>query len=75
MASRSNLFCLVVAAAVVAIAGCRTAKQIRDPEYAQVSRAIQQAWYAPKAAVVSTAPVVAELAGPHPVEQYIQVAL
>jgi len=65
----------VLAAAVVLFGGCRTAKQIRDPEYARVSRAVQQAWCAPQSTVVATAPVVAELSGPHPVEQYIQVAL
>jgi len=74
MAKRTDLFCLVVAAVTVS-AGCRSAKQIRDPEYARVSRAVQQAWCAPQAADVATAPIVAELAGPHSVEQYIQVAL
>lgn len=57
------------------MSGCRTSRQIRDPEYAQVSRAVQATWSTPRAAVVSTAPVVHDLAGPHPVEQYIQVAL
>ena len=74
MARRSDLFCLVVAAVAVS-AGCRSSKQIRDPEYARVSRAVQQAWNAPQNADVATAPVVAELAGPHSVEQYLQVAL
>jgi len=73
MANRSIFICLV--AAVTVAAGCRTSRQIRDPEYAQVSRAVEQAWCAPQAVVIATAPVVAELAGPHPVEQYIQVAL
>ncbi len=73
MAVRPTFLC--IAAAVALVAGCRTARQIRDPEYAQVSRAVQAAWCAPQTAVVATAPVVADLAGPHPVEQYIQVAL
>ncbi len=73
MAKRPTLFCLVVAAAVVT--GCRTAKQIRDPEYARVSRAVQEAWCAPHVPVVATAPLVDELAGPHSVEQYLEVAL
>jgi cobalt-zinc-cadmium efflux system outer membrane protein len=73
MANRPLLISLAVAAAFVC--GCRTPQQIRDPEYAQVSRAVQAAWCAPQAAVVSTAPVFSDLAGPHPVEQYIQVAL
>ncbi len=73
MANRSISICLVVA--VMVSAGCRASRQIRDPEYAQVSRAVQQAWCAPPAAVIATAPMIEELAGPHPVEQYIQVAL
>jgi len=75
MVNRTNLSCLALATAVVLLGGCRTAKQIRDPEYARVSRAVQQAWCASQSAVVSTAPVVLDLAGPHSVEQYIQVAL
>jgi len=74
MAKRSNLLCLLLAVIVV-VAGCRTAKKIRDPEYARVSRSVRESWSVPHAAVLATAPVVAELAGPHSVEQYIQVAL
>ncbi len=73
MAVRPTFLC--IAAAIAVVAGCRTARQIRDPEYAQVSRAVQAAWCAPQTTVVATAPVVADLAGPHPVEQYIQIAL
>ena len=73
MAVRPTFLC--IAAAIALVAGCRTARQIRDPEYAQVSRAVQAAWCAPQTAVVATAPVAADLAGPHPVEQYIQIAL
>ncbi len=73
MANRPILITLVVAAAF--ISGCRTSRQIRDPEYAQVSQAVQAAWCGPQSTVVSTAPVFPDLAGPHPVDQYIQVAL
>ncbi len=73
MAIRVTLLC--VTAAALLVAGCRTARQVRDPEYARVSRAAQAAWCAPHTAVVATAPVFEDLAGPHPVEQYIQVAL
>ncbi len=73
MAVRPTFLC--IAAAIALVAGCRTARQIRDPEYAQVSRAVQAAWCAPQTTLVATAPVVADLAGPHPVEQYIQIAL
>jgi len=73
MANRSNLLCLVVA--VVLVTGCRTSRKIRDSEYTQVIRAMQRAQSASQATVVATAPVFTELAGPHPVEQYIQAAL
>ncbi len=73
MANRSILICLAAAATLVA--GCQTSRQIRDPEYAQVARAAQHAWCAPRTVCVVTAPVVDELAGPHSVEQYIEVAL
>jgi len=74
MANRSVFLCFV--AALTVASGCRTtSRQIRDSEYAQVSRAFEQARRSSQAAVMATAPVVAELAGPHPVEQYVQVAL
>ena len=73
MAVRPTFLC--IAAAIALVAGCRTARQVRDPEYARVSRAVQAAWCAPQTTVVATAPVLADLAGPHPVEQYIQIAL
>lgn len=73
MAGRSIL--LLIAATIALVAGCRTPRQIRDPEYAQVDNAIQQAWCEPRSPVVATAPVFPDLAGPHPVEQYIQIAL
>ena len=55
--------------------GCHHAKQIRDPDYARASRAVQVAWCSAPMAVVATAPVVDDLAGPHTVEEYIDVAL
>jgi outer membrane protein TolC len=73
MAIRCTIICLTVAATL--LAGCRTARQVRDPEYAQVSQAVCQSWCAPSSTVVTTAPVFAELEGPHPVEHYIQLAL
>lgn len=57
------------------IGGCKTARQVRDPEYAQVARAVQQACYAPAPAAVAVSPIFSELEGPHPVEAYIQFAL
>lgn len=73
MASCRVLVCLVAASAL--LAGCRTPRQIRDPEYAQVAHVVRQSWCPPKAAVVATAPVFTELEGPHAVERYIQIAL
>ena len=62
-------FCLL-------IAGCHSAHRTWDSEYAQVSRAVERAVCAPmdlSTEVVN--PVLAELEGPHAVEQYIQFAL
>ncbi len=56
--------------------GCQTAHRTWDAEYAQVSHAVARAVSAPpdlSTEVVS--PVLAELEGPHAVEQYIQFAL
>ncbi|NOY40339.1 MAG: TolC family protein [Planctomycetes bacterium] len=75
MANRLKLICLCLLLATTLVAGCRTSRQIRDPEYAQVVRTMQRAQSASQASVVATAPVFTELAGPHAVEQYIQVAL
>lgn len=66
---------LVLLAGVGLVAGCRSAEQIRDAEYAQVTRAVQQSWSAPAPVDAATAPVLPELAGPHRVEEYIQFAL
>ncbi len=70
-------FCRMAAAGVLAgvclLAGCQAAKSIRDPEFAQIARAVAQA---PVAAPQATVPAVAqELAGPQPVEVYIAYAL
>ena len=73
MANRPLLICLFAAVAISS--GCRTAKQIRDPEYAQLTRDVQAAWCEPQNTLMTKAPVVADLAGPHPVGEYIQVAL
>jgi cobalt-zinc-cadmium efflux system outer membrane protein len=65
---------LVPLTVVGVMAGCRSAEQIRDPEYARVSGAVAQAWAAPDPAA-AVAPVLPELAGPHRVEEYIRFAL
>ncbi len=75
MANRLKLIGLCLLVATTQVVGCRTSRQIRDPEYAQVVRTMQRAQSASQAAFVATAPVISEFAGPHSVEQYIQVAL
>lgn len=53
--------------------GCKSAQQIHDPGYAQVSQAVHQAAYSPIQETVN--PVATDLEGPHSVEEYIQYAL
>ncbi len=72
MAGRAPLYLIGFLALV---AGCKTVHQVHDPEYSQVSRAVHQAWHAPMPPEAAISPVVEELAGPQPVEAYIQYAL
>ena len=73
MAVRRSLFYLF--GVIVLLAGCKTAQQVRDPEYAQVSQSVHQARHASAQTVEAVNPVFAQLEGPHPVEEYIQLAL
>lgn len=57
------------------IVGCKTAHQVRDPEYAQVAQAVHASWQARVPAAEIVNPVIHELAGPQSVETYIQFAL
>lgn len=66
---------LLAAALSIASTGCRSARQTRDPEYAAVARAMQSTAPGPIAVAASLPPVVMELAGPHPVEQYVAYAI
>ena len=61
--------------AVCMLVGCKTAHQLREPEYAEVSQAIHAAWQGPAPAADVVNPVIHELAGPQPVDAYIQFAL
>lgn len=61
------LFALAVAA------GCRSSRQIRDPEYARVSYTVRNASCAPFE--VALAPIDSSLVGPQPVEVYVAHAL
>ena len=73
MAVRHHVVCLL--GGIALLAGCRTANQVRDPEYALVSQSVNQAWQTPAPAVDAVSPELSYLAGPHPVEEYIQFAL
>jgi cobalt-zinc-cadmium efflux system outer membrane protein len=73
MAAR-RAFLLLCAAAVFSC-GCRTGRQIRDPEYAHLAQATSGAWCDP-APVSSAMPAeYADLEGPHPVDDYVYFAL
>jgi len=73
MARRIVLLCFITA--LSPHLGCRVSRQIRDPEYAQVAYAVRDAHCAPRSSMEATAPAFSELAGPHPVERYVRVAL
>jgi outer membrane protein TolC len=72
--SGTSLLVLMIAVASSST-GCRSARQSRDPEYAAVARAMQATVPGPSAVAASLPPVVMELAGPRPVEQYVAFAL
>lgn len=69
---RTALPLLAVAAL---LSGCRSARQVWDPEYARVGQAMYQAWHQPAPAVAALSPVEESIAGPQPVEAYIRFAL
>ncbi len=56
-------------------AGCRAPREVRDPEYARVLHAIARSEISATPAAEAVAPVVEGLAGPQPVEAYIESAL
>ncbi len=62
-----------VLAAACLLGGCRAARCIRDPEFAEVARAVAQARLASPEAVLP--PKAEAIAGPQPVEVYIEYAL
>ncbi|MFV1965367.1 MAG: TolC family protein [Pirellulaceae bacterium] len=68
------LFCLLIPVFAFAV-GCRGSQQIRDPDYYELSAAISESWYDPVAVESAMDPVVPELSGSHPVEDYIQFGL
>lgn len=61
---------------VTLVTGCQqNAHCVRDPDFAHLSRFAQQAWPSPAPAGDAVSPVVAELEGPHSLEEYLAVAL
>ena len=50
--------------AVCALNGCKTAHQVRDPEYAQVSQAVHASWQGALPAAEIMNPVIQTLARP-----------
>lgn len=73
MAARKPV--VLVLNVLLLMAGCKGARQIRDPEYAQVTRHVQQAYYAADPIPPAVDPVIAQLEGPQSVETYIQFAI
>ena len=73
MAIQRTVCCAVLA--VVFIAGCRSAQQIHDPEFAGVEQAIRQARHSAAPEVEADSPVFTALEGHHAVEEFIQFAL
>ncbi len=66
-------FVLMFAGLGILGSGCSTANVAHDAEYADLSYKVQQALATTPEETVD--PVVAELEGPHPVEEYIQAAI
>jgi len=66
---------LAAATALCLLVGCQTSHSVRDPEYVQVAQNIAASRPNRLPAVEILSPVVDDLAGPQPVENYIQFAL
>jgi outer membrane protein TolC len=60
---------------LILTAGCRTAQQIRDPEYAHLAQSVAAMPCDPDPAGSAMAPLYADLEGPHPVDDYVYFAL
>ncbi|QEG35808.1 TolC family protein [Bythopirellula goksoeyrii] len=73
MADRRTILLFVVAC--LATCGCRSTRQMRDREYAQVIQSVQQANYSPVPAAMAVAPIAPDLEGPQEVDWLIQIAL
>jgi outer membrane protein TolC len=66
---------LIVALLLACNIGCRASRTIRDPEFAGIAAAPLAASPSPQSVAAATMPVQPDLAGPHPVEEYVSFAL
>ncbi len=66
---------LVLVVALSWFGGCHASRVVRDPEYAQLARAIARSQTSSDPAAEAIPPVVDRLAGPQPVEVYVEFAL
>lgn len=71
----SSALRLALLGSVAYVAGCGAARQVRTPEYQQLSAAVGRAWRLPDPVEPALDPVAQELAGRHPVEDYIRYGL
>lgn len=67
-------FYLMAAVAIVPL-GCRSARQFRDPEFLALTESVNQSWSDMDPAATALPDSSPDLAGPHSVDEYIQVAL
>lgn len=74
MSLRQGILGLLLIAPLTTI-GCRSNQKIHDPEYATLARKFNATVPGPAAVAASMPPVMPELGGPHPVEQYVAFAL
>ncbi len=73
MALKQTLTWPLIAASL--LVGCKSTHKIHDPEYAQVAYDVQQAWHTEQPVERAVNPVYQDLAGPQPVEAYVNFAL
>ncbi len=60
---------------MLTLSGCKTARRVHDPEFAQVIQSVERALTAPDTVGEALAVADPSLEGPHPLDDYVQVAL
>lgn len=70
-----NAVLLAIIAALAWAPGCRLAHQTHEPDYCALSNDIAQAYSTGDPVGLAIDPVVGQLTGPHPVDDYIQFGL